>query len=147
MIAAAAPLAPEALARRLEAEAYALGFDLFGIAELGPADSAAALDAWLDAGHAGEMAWLARGAEKRRDSRRPVPGATRAIVVALDYGGRQPAGPVARYARGDDYHDLLLEKLQALHRRLDELAGRAVPGKAYVDTGPLLERGSQMRSR
>jgi len=126
--------------RLLKAQAYGLGFDLVGIATLGPAETAAELDRWLDAGHAGEMAWIGRGREKRHDTRRPVPGARSAIVVGMDYGGREPAGPVARYARGADYHDVMLDRLRALHAWLDEAVGRPVAGKGYVDTGPLLER-------
>jgi epoxyqueuosine reductase len=92
------------------------------------------------------MEYLPRGAEKRRDSRLPVPGAVCAIVVAMGYGGREPAGPVARYARGDDYHDVMMGKLRELHRWLTEIAGREVAGKAYVDTGPLLERDLARRA-
>jgi epoxyqueuosine reductase len=92
------------------------------------------------------MAYMARTAEKRRDSRRAVEGATRAIVVAMNYGGTEPAGPVARYARGDDYHDMMLERLRALHVWIEEQLGRAVRGKAYVDTGPLLERDLARRA-
>lgn len=46
----------------IKAQAYALGFDLAGIAALGPADTAAHFDAWLAAGYAGEMDYMARGA-------------------------------------------------------------------------------------
>jgi len=134
------------MAQLAKAHAYALGFDLAGIAALGPAETADAFDDWIGAGRAGEMHYLARGAEKRRDSRRPVPGTTHAIVVALDYGGREPSGPVARYARGDDYHDVMEGRLRELHVRLERDAGRAIAGKAYVDTGPLLERDLARRA-
>jgi len=130
----------------IKAQAYGLGFDLVGIAALGPAETAAALDDWLASGYAGEMEYLARGAEKRADTRRPVPGAKSAIVVALDYGGREPPGPVARYARGDDYHDLMVSRLRELHAHVDAIVGRAIPGKAYVDTGPILERDLARRA-
>ena len=134
------------LTHLLKAQAFGLGFDLVGVAELGAVESAGAFERWLDAGYAGEMAWLERGREKRGDTRRPVPGATSAVVVAMGYGGREPAGPVARYARGDDYHDVIEGKLRELHRWLAEAAGRPVPGKAYVDTGPLLERDLARRA-
>jgi epoxyqueuosine reductase len=130
----------------VKAQAYALGFDLVGIAELGPADTSDQFDAWLAAGYAGEMDYMGRNAAKRRDSRLPVPGAVSAIVVALNYGGTTPSGPIARYARGDDYHDVMLAKLRELHRRLSERAGREIGGKAYVDTGPLLERDLARRA-
>ena len=135
-----------AMAQLAKAHAYALGFDLAGITALGPAETADAFDDWISAGRAGEMHYLARGAEKRRDSRRPVPGTTHAIVVALDYGGREPSGPVARYARGDDYHDVMEGRLRELHVRLERDAGRSIAGKAYVDTGPLLERDLARRA-
>ena len=148
--------AVSALASLLKGQAYGLGFDLAGIARLGPVESADHFAAWIDAGHAGEMAYLARGAEARRDTRLAVPAsaawteartpAVSALVVAMSYGGREPDGPVARYARGDDYHDVLLERLQTLHRWLEAQLGHAVPGKAYVDTGPLLERDLARRA-
>ena len=144
--AGAASHSAAAMAQLAKAHAYALGFDLAGITALGPAETADAFDDWISAGRAGEMHYLARGAEKRRDSRRPVPGTTHAIVVALDYGGREPSGPVARYARGDDYHDVMEGRLRELHARLERDAGRTIAGKAYVDTGPLLERDLARRA-
>lgn len=124
----------------IKAQAYSIGFDLAGIAAPGPAESRAAFDNWLASGFAGNMTYMQRTADKRRDSRLPFPGARSALVVALDYGGRSPAGAVARYARGNDYHDVMLEKLHELHSRIERRTGGTVSGKAYVDTGPLLER-------
>jgi len=130
----------EALTNFIKGQALGLGFDLVGITTLGPAETAAAFDDWLSHGYAGEMSYLPRGAEKRRDTRLPYPGATSAIVVALNYGGKSPSGPIARYARGDDYHDVMWGKLDSLHRWIELQVGRSVSGKAYVDTGPILER-------
>jgi epoxyqueuosine reductase len=92
------------------------------------------------------MEYLPRGAAKRADSRFPLAGATSAIVVGLSYGGREPAGPIARYARGDDYHDVMTVKLEQLHRQIEVDAGRPINGKAYVDTGPILERDLARRA-
>ena len=143
-------IATESLAagrsRMAKAHAFALGFDLVGIAALGPAETSPAFEAWLAEGRAGTMEYLARGAEKRRDTRRPLPGTTHAIVVALDYGGKEPGGPVARYARGLDYHDVIDARLRELHHRLEADAGGAILGKPYVDTGPLLERDLARRA-
>ena len=138
--------AAQQLEALIKAQAYGLGFDLVGIATLGPVETAAAFDDWLAAGHDGEMAYLARGAEKRRDTRLPVDGAKSAIVVGMNYGGREPAGPVARYARGDDYHDVMVERLRELHRWVERELGRTIAGKAYVDTGPILERDLARRA-
>jgi len=125
---------------RIKAQAYALGFDLAGIARLGPAGTFPAFEQWLARGLGGEMAWLRRDAALRRDTRLPKRGARSAIVVALDYGGRQPAGTLARYARGRDYHSVLKERLYALLRWVEAEAGTRVSGRPYVDTGPILER-------
>jgi epoxyqueuosine reductase len=134
------------LEQLIKAQACGLGFDLAGITSLGPMETAAAFETWVARGYAGEMDYLPRGTAKRRDSRLPVPGTTSAIVVGLDYGGRTPSGPVARYARGDDYHDVMLGKLEELHEWLEAELGRPVAGKAYVDTGPLLERDLARRA-
>jgi len=130
----------------IKAQAYGLGFDLVGITSLAPAESARAFEEWISQGYAGDMDYLARGAEKRRDSRLPFAGTTHAIVVGLDYGGREPAGPVARYARGDDYHDIITNRLNELHKWLVSEVGRPIQGKAYVDTGPILERDLARRA-
>ncbi|HVX39701.1 MAG TPA: tRNA epoxyqueuosine(34) reductase QueG [Gemmatimonadaceae bacterium] len=124
----------------IKAQAYGLGFDLVGITTLGPVETAPAFDEWIARGYAGEMAYLERGAAKRHDTRLPFAGATHAIVVGMNYGGREPAGPVSRYARGDDYHELMVDRLNELKRWIEARVGRPIAGKPYVDTGPILER-------
>jgi epoxyqueuosine reductase len=130
----------------IKAQGYGLGFDLVGITSLGEMATAGAFDAWIERGYAGEMGYLHKGAAKRRDSRLVVTGAMSAIVVGLDYGGRTPSGPVARYARGDDYHEIMVARLEELHRWLECETGGPVAGKAYVDTGPILERDLARRA-
>ena len=137
---------PLDLEARIEAQAYALGFDLVGFVRLGPADTAAEFESWIAKGYAGDMHYLERGAEKRRDSRRPFEGAVSGIVVAMNYGGSEPTGPVARYARGDDYHEVMVNKLRQLHAWLRMQVPHEIPGKAYVDTGPILERDLARRA-
>ena len=130
----------------IRAQGYGLGFDLVGITALGSVETAPHFDRWLERGYAGEMHYLPKWADKRRDSRLPYEGVRSAIVVAMNYGGAEPAGPVARYARGDDYHDVLDAKLRELHRWISAERGREVRGRAYVDTGPLLERDLARRA-
>ncbi len=134
------------LTELIKAQAYGLGFDLAGIARLGPVESAPIFDEWIARGYAGEMDYLPRGAGKRRDSRLPFEGALSAIVVALNYDGTTPSGPVARYARGDDYHDIMWRKLDSLHEAIEATLGFSVSGKSYVDTGPILERDLARRA-
>jgi epoxyqueuosine reductase len=92
------------------------------------------------------MHYLPKWRDKRADTRLPFPGVSSAIVVGMDYGGRAPSGPVARYARGDDYHDVMVDRLRALHAWLNAQVGREIHGKAYVDTGPILERDLARRA-
>ncbi len=132
--------APAGFAHRLKAEAYARGAMLAGVARLGPMETAGAYDDWIAKGYAGEMSYLVRGADKRRDSTLPVPGAVSALVIAVNYGGTQPDGPIARYARGDDYHDVLVPMLRGIQDWASAELGVSVAGKAYTDTGPILER-------
>jgi epoxyqueuosine reductase len=131
---------------RIKQAANALGFDPVGITAVGPADRHDAFREWLDRGFAGEMGYLERGAEKRRDSSLPFPDARSAIVVGLDYGGKQPPGPIARYARGDDYHDVMIDRLETLQGRAEEIVGHSIAARAYVDTGPILERDLAQRA-
>jgi epoxyqueuosine reductase len=140
----AAPRAPSAA--QTKAQAFGLGFDLAGITTLGPPDTAAEFDAWLASGYAGEMHYLERGAELRRDARRPEPGMRSAVVVAMNYGGTQPPGPIARYARGDDYHTVMREKLSELGRWFVAACGGEARTRGYVDTGPVLERDLARRA-
>jgi epoxyqueuosine reductase len=137
------------LTERIRAWAHELGFDGVGFAPVRESDFGEAYSRWVEAGFAGEMEYLARpdAVAKRADPRIAVPGARTAVVVTRNYhptGAAEPTLPpdrgiFARYARNDDYHELLKERLIGLQERIDaELA--PVHGRAYVDTGPILER-------
>lgn len=141
--------AASSIETRLRAQAFGLGFDLAGITTLGPPDSVRQFDAWLAGGFAGDMSYLGgSSAELRRDSRRPSPGMRSALVVGLNYGGTQPRGPIARYARGGDYHDVMRAKLIELGEWLAgaTAAERVIRTRPYVDTGPVLERDLARRA-
>jgi epoxyqueuosine reductase len=123
----------------IKARARSLGFDACGITSADPAKYAAYFHAWAAEGKAGEMAWLTREPERRSDPRRVLPEARSIVVVGLNYW-QSPApgrGRIARYALGDDYHPILLEKLEQLAAELRSAGGEA---KIYVDTGPVLEK-------
>ena len=127
---------------KLVAFAKELGFDSCRIASATAPRHAGEFRAWLGDGAAGEMQWMERGAEKRCDPRQVLPEARSIVIVALNYWQGEPPHPsgrgrIARYAWGDDYHDLMLEKLERLGGFLAELGGTQ---KCYVDTGPILER-------
>ncbi len=130
----------------IKAQAYGLGFDLVGITTPDRASHADAFERWVEDGHAGEMGYMTRDLPRRTDSRVAVPVAKSVVVVGMSYGGREPSGPVARYARGDDYHDVMIDRLRELHRWISSHTGADVAGKAYVDTGPILERDLAQRA-
>lgn len=137
---------PRGRADRAKAHAFAAGFDLAGVATLGAVETAPQFREWLAAGYHGEMAWLDRSATLRDDTTRPEPGMRSAIVVALDYGGKQPAGSIARYARGADYHDVMREMLRNVHHAMVGETGEPFAARPYVDTGPVLERDLARRA-
>jgi epoxyqueuosine reductase len=116
-----------------------LGLDVCGITSADPAKHAAFYQQWTDEGRAGEMQWLAREPERRTDPRQVLPEARSIIVAGLNYWQEQPEGRgrIARYALGEDYHHILLEKLETLAA---EIASTGAGTKIYVDTGPVLEK-------
>jgi epoxyqueuosine reductase len=133
-----------------------LGFDSCRVTACSPPPHANEFDDWLSAGAHGEMEYMARGDEKRRDPQKILPGAKSVIVLALNYfqGDSEPErrltaaetaatteekarGRIARYAWGDDYHDVIAAKLDKIDIFLREFGGQQ---KCYVDTGPILER-------
>lgn len=129
----------------IKAKAIALGFDLAGISPLGPFPEAAFYPKWLESGYGGEMQYLARQQSTKLQPESILPGAKSVIVCAMNYNTRQPRTPfdrlrawVSRYAWGEDYHDTVHEKLKELARWIEESAPQKT--KAYVDTGPLIER-------
>jgi len=135
---------------RIEVQDYArgLGFDLAGVVPVEPPAHGAAFTAWLAAGYHGEMAYLADRAALRLDPRRLAPDARSMIVLAVNHNPGPPPtewdaasrGRFARYAWAADYHDLIKPRLYELDAWLRARTGRATPGKACVDTAPLLER-------
>ncbi|MXX55013.1 MAG: tRNA epoxyqueuosine(34) reductase QueG [Gemmatimonadetes bacterium] len=137
-------------------EAHAMGLEWVGVANLGRSDHIARFRRWIAASLHGEMAYLARpdAVRRRADLDRALSGFRSALVVAQSYANDEPATSpgdpsraiVARYARGRDYHRVLHERLEDLARRLEDLAGRPFRRRAYVDTGPLLEREVAMRA-
>lgn len=123
-----------------------VGFSLVGIAPSTPPLHAPAFRHWLAEGRHADMTWLERTADKRCDPALVLPSIRSIICLGFNYwqGPRPPhststpaTGRVARYAWGDDYHDLLLQKMQPLVDLLNTWGGRSL---AYVDTGPILER-------
>jgi len=122
---------------QLISRALALGFDLCRVARAEAPRHAAEFGRWLDEGNAGEMGWMERTREKRMDPERVLPGAKSVIVLGMNYWQGGERSGFARYAWGDDYHEVLEPRLEALD---DWLRTHGGAQKRYVDTGPVLER-------
>jgi epoxyqueuosine reductase len=149
-------------------QARAIGFDLCGVATIanapamrgsvsqssvnGTFEELAYLPEWLARGYAGEMNYLHD--PRRADPRLVLEGAQSLIVVALNYNSPlpystelpvthaddSPRGWISRYAWGDDYHEVLSEKLVTLVASMRVQFAEPFEARDYVDTGPILER-------
>ncbi|MGE5358019.1 MAG: tRNA epoxyqueuosine(34) reductase QueG [Bacteroidales bacterium] len=131
------------------AEARRLGFDRCGVAPAADFPELRLLRRWLDRGYAGTMHYMERTANRRADVRRVLPSARSVIMAAMVYNNGQPysterADPsraeIARYGWGDDYHDVMGHKLDALLQWMRSSSTEPFDARWYVDTGPVQER-------
>lgn len=137
------------LTQKLKDYAHAQGCDLVGVAPVAPFKELDFYPQWLEKGYAAEMDYLKRQLPKRLDPRQILPEAQSVVVIGVNYHTPHPLsidvedhtrGWISRYAWGDDYHDVLADKLQKLHRFLEREVGAKYEGRYYVDTGPVLDR-------
>lgn len=136
----------KAITRRIKEKAEEIGFSKIGVAKAVILDEGGVrLRDWLARGFHGNMQWMEVAPEKRADPAKILPGVKSVISVALNYycDREHPddpsVGKISRYAWGDDYHDIVGKKLEELLRFiLETLPGSE--GKAYVDTGPVMEK-------
>ena len=144
------PLALAGLARRRTIEA---GFDEVGIASAFAPPVLAHFKRWVELGRAGAMDYLVDQVDRRSDVKAAFPWARSVIVAALQYDTPHPYSTdapsgsawIARYAWGDDYHDVVRARLEALRRDLGEDCG-PFESRAYVDTGPVAEKAYAVAS-
>lgn len=136
---------PKEMADAMKAMAHDLGFELAGIAPVGRSEHEAYVREWIASGQGGTMQWLTRHLEAMVDVRALMPEAKSVLCVAANYHypleeiNGKDRGRIARYALGDDYHDVFRSRLHAL---ADQMRARW-PGtltKCCVDTSPILER-------
>ncbi len=134
---------------RIKQKAVELGFELAGIAPAGENRHADAFRNWLAAGRHADMDWLARKPERRVDPRIVVPGARSLIMVGVSYFIQNPPpekwndpsrGRIARYAWGQDYHDVITPLLKSLVEFIKQETSEETRCRYYIDTGPVLER-------
>jgi epoxyqueuosine reductase len=136
-------------ASEIKEHARSLGFDACGIAPARAHPELAFFREWLDRGYAGDMGYLHRSAHRRADVRHVVPSAQTVIATATLYNTDRPysiecARPdraqIARYAWGDDYHEVVGARIEALLAWMRGVSPVPFEARAYVDTGPVQER-------
>lgn len=130
--------------------AAALGFDYCGIAKAQYLDEdARRLEKWLHQGLQGKMQYMENYFDLRVDPARLVPGATSVITLLLNYFPSQQQNPsapkISKYAYGNDYHEVIREKLKQLLADIHQNIGE-VNGRGFVDSAPVLERTWALRS-
>jgi epoxyqueuosine reductase len=142
-------LSPPAFSSAIKTKALELGFDACGIAPATGLPELAFFRDWLEQGYAGTMTFLERSADQRADARGALPSARSVIVTATLYNTERPysidcddgsRAHVSRYAWGDDYHRVVMRRLDALVAWMHDVHPDSFEAAPYVDTGPLQER-------
>lgn len=141
----------------IKEEARRLGFSLAGITTAEPPPHVEIFEHWLEAGRNGVMAYMSteRARLRRADPRQILPGCRSILVLGMRYSDQEPIetvpeghdrGQVAAYAWGDDYHDVLADRLRSLMDFIEAQVGRQVANRWYTDTGPVLEHDLAQRA-
>ena len=138
----------ETRSAKIKSAAQELGFELVGISPVKLPPHGESFARWLRDGFAGELGYMSRTEALRRDPHELVPWAKSIISVGMNYftphgrpkDSNSAEGWISRYAWGDDYHDLMKARLEKLLDTVRALCGEAIEGRAFVDSGPVLER-------
>ena len=154
------------LSARIKEEAQRLGFEIVGISPVKPPLHAESFAEWLRRKLHGELGYMERTEALRRNPNNLVPWAASLVSVSMNYftppvrpdvaapRAAEPSAPgaapqisidhpkgwISRYAWGGDYHDLMSEKLDLLLEAIRGFYEGPLEGRAFVDTGPVLER-------
>jgi epoxyqueuosine reductase len=147
---------------KIKEEARRLGFTLVGITTADPPPHFPAYEHWLAMGRQASMGYLSddRARARRANPKLILPECQSIIVLGMRYSNPEhgskedrniqssdhPAGRVAAYAWGTDYHLVMPERLRALAAFIETQTGQTIPHRWYTDTGPLLERDLAMRA-
>jgi epoxyqueuosine reductase len=141
---------PVEAARLVKEAARREGFDLVGIARAEPLD-AAPLDKWFDHGWDASLGWVKNSRDLRLDVRNVLPGAQSVVAVAVSYRHPdplrpdEPAGTVARYARGRDYHNVMRRPLKRLREFIETISPGA-DNYTSCDARPVMEKAWAQRA-
>lgn len=134
------PEKSHAMLKNLRREAETLGFHAFGVTAV-PVDLRRDYyKKWIAEGQHGTMGWMERNNERRLHPEALIEEARAIIVLAMNYYQPDPdrSYRIAKYALGDDYHNLIYKRLKKICRYMRDEFGSVQ--RPYVDTGPLLEK-------
>ena len=145
------------LTLEVKCEARRLGFQLVGVTTPDPPPHYSVFERWLDAGRHADMSYLEteRSRLRRANPRQILPECCSILVLGVRYPAPDlefplhetgSTGKVASYAWGNDYHDVLPGRMQALVSFIESKVGHAVPNRWYTDAGPLMERDLAQRA-
>jgi epoxyqueuosine reductase len=137
-----------ALTAAVKSEAQRLGFDLVGISAITVPPHESSFAEWLRRRFHGTMAYMERTAALRREPHTLVPWASSVISVGMNYFTPHPRpkptaeakGWISRYAWGEDYHEIVKNRLELLLTFVRSRANESIQGRVFVDSGPVLER-------
>lgn len=141
--------------QRVREEALRLGFDACGFSRACRLETEERrLEEWLNQGRHGTMAWMENYFDKRVDPTKLVPGSQSVVSVIGSYffpdhkrqqrSKRKPK--IAKYAQGRDYHKVYKKKLKKLFTFTENLLGRPLNGRVFVDSAPVLDKAWAVRS-
>lgn len=140
------------LTQKIKEKALEIGFHKVGVVRAVPLEAERKhLEEWLKSGFHGEMRWMEREPEKRADPALIFPEARSVICLALNYytphehEADESKGKISRYAWGDDYHDVMQERLRALLSWIKSVELRA-EGKVCVDIQPVMDKAWAVRA-
>ena len=134
------------LSKTIQRKAGELGFELVGMVPVAPSETHRIYKDWLKKGYAGDMAYLKRHLPLKEDLRTLLPQAVSLVALAFNYHtGDHPEidgsrGKISRYAWGDDYHELIHERLRLLREYIHGDLRLGEESRGFVDSGPVLER-------
>ncbi|MDE0016283.1 MAG: tRNA epoxyqueuosine(34) reductase QueG [Candidatus Poribacteria bacterium] len=138
-----------ALTQQIHAHANKLGFELVGITPAARSETIARYRQWIENGYAGKMGYLERHLPLKVDVRQLLTEAKSVISLAMNYYTLDPPkalaedparGQISRYAWGDDYHDVIRQRLSELVDFIKKIAQTELKTRICVDTAPIIER-------
>ncbi len=131
------------LKQAIKEKARQLGFILTGVTSSEPLENFNIFEDWLNKNQHGEMKYLEtqRSQTRRKDPKQILPECKSILILAIPYSPINETNSelkIASYALGDDYHDVLPQKLKAIVEFIEEQLDEKIPNRYYTDSGPIL---------